>query len=145
MLKSFDQILAEKLQDFPSENSDLLISHSLSNFDMTSKVLELGQQKTYHFVSLLLQKKVYKTQQRSPLKPNLLNESQKISLEFINNFLKPTQKIVYTFSEKQLKKAFRTAALQTHPDQGGVHENFLQLKNHFKNLMDSLDLSARFK
>lgn len=36
------------------------------------------------------------------------------------------------FTAFQLKKAYKTAAIKSHPDTGGCHESFLELKKHYE-------------
>lgn len=50
--------------------------------------------------------------------------------------LKAHQLLPEKFNQSQLKKAFKIAALKQHPDTGGTHESFLELKKSYEILMD---------
>jgi len=50
--------------------------------------------------------------------------------------LKAHQLFPEKFNSSQLKKAFKIAALKQHPDTGGTHESFLELKKSYELLMD---------
>lgn len=50
--------------------------------------------------------------------------------------LKAHQMLPEKFNSNQLKKAFKIAALKNHPDVGGTHESFLELKKSYEILLD---------
>ena len=50
--------------------------------------------------------------------------------------LRAHQMLPENFNHSQLKKAFKIAALKQHPDTGGTHESFLELKKSYEILRD---------
>lgn len=81
-------------------------------------------------------KKTFKGTIRSPYKPtprkpHILDESQTKSFGFLKEW---AQELPEGFTFRELKAAFRKAALRLHPDQGGNCGDFLSLKGHYLNL-----------
>lgn len=77
-----------------------------------------GKAQVYHQNRPKVQRKVH-----------TLSQAQ---LKAVALFLRLGQDIGQAFNLKELKAAFRTLALKTHPDQGGENQIFIELKEAFK-------------
>lgn len=64
-------------------------------------------------------------------KPHTLSEIQKEAFDFLKKYSK---ELKLNFTKKELKKAYRLAALKTHPDLGGSPQLFIVLKKHYSHL-----------
>lgn len=82
--------------------------HNTTPFKLKSEGMTLEQFKAYEFLFYSMNLPILKAHQLFPEK----------------------------FSSSQLKKAFKIAALKQHPDVGGTHESFLELKKSYEILMD---------
>lgn len=76
---------------------------------------------------------------RPPIRPqrprpaHTFSESQKQSFEFLKSYIHDLSE---GFTASELKTAFRKAAIQLHPDQGGSTEIFMDLKTHYQVLTE---------
>lgn len=77
----------------------------------------------------------YKSQTRVFTAPARLNETEK---QAYLKFYQWGVMLPKSFSNIDLKTAFRRLALQLHPDQGGSHEDFLDLKRAYFTLRESI-------
>ncbi|MBC7458816.1 MAG: hypothetical protein H7235_11085 [Bdellovibrionaceae bacterium] len=68
----------------------------------------------------------------------ILEAHQKTALDYLNQRLNLTQRLIGQFSAQQLKSTFRRLAKIYHPDMGGTPESFRELITHFKVLSDFL-------
>ncbi len=64
-----------------------------------------------------------------------LKTLEQSAFDFINGLLPNDQQLSGFFKTTEVKKAFRFAARKAHPDCGGSHDQFLQLKNNFEILL----------
>lgn len=53
---------------------------------------------------------------------------EKDAYQWLNQILNPTDRLMGTFKIDSLRKAYKKAAMKTHPDLGGSHESFLKLQ-----------------
>ena len=67
-----------------------------------------------------------------------LSYEQELALAYINQILPAQLRLRGCFQINQLNKAFKKAALKTHPDCGGSHESFLKLKQSHEILVTFL-------
>lgn len=72
---------------------------------------------------------------RPQRKPHDLTTLQRQAFEFLKTRIADLSE---AFTERELKKAFRLAAMILHPDQGGNARDFLALKENLAILMDVL-------
>ncbi len=73
---------------------------------------------------------------RTIQKPDyILTVKLEIAFELINRYLPASQKLLKNFNLTQLKRSYKKAALRAHPDCGGTHERFLQLKSSLEMLL----------
>jgi hypothetical protein len=68
---------------------------------------------------------------RPARKPHNLSDLQRHSYEFLKKWVHDFSD---AFTESELKKAFRQAAIVLHPDQGGNTVLFIELKGHLESL-----------
>lgn len=68
---------------------------------------------------------------RPQRKPHAFSSEQRLSFDYLKNLI---QDLSEGFTASELKRAFRQAALQTHPDQGGSVHSFMTLKGHYETL-----------
>lgn len=66
---------------------------------------------------------------RPQRKPHNLSNLQQQSFAFVKKWIHDFSE---AFTEGELKKAYRQAALILHPDQGGNVQDFLELKKHIE-------------
>lgn len=66
-----------------------------------------------------------------PRRPHIFDATQTESFNFLKNYVSDLD---FGFSPRELKSAYRKAALILHPDQGGTAEEFRLLKGHFERL-----------
>ena len=67
-----------------------------------------------------------------------LSTEQEMALNCFNEILPAQLRLRGCFQINQLNKAFKKAALKTHPDCGGSHESFLKLKQSHEILVTFL-------
>jgi hypothetical protein len=66
-----------------------------------------------------------------PRAPHKFDATQTQSFEFLKTYV---SELDFGFSPRELKSAYRKAAMILHPDQGGTNEKFRDLHRHFENL-----------
>lgn len=85
---------------------------------------------------LKYKKVIQKPNLKTNLKPDhALSLKELVALEFINLHLAKDLYLPKNFTLTQLKHAYKKAALRTHPDCGGSHNDFLKLKSSSELLM----------
>lgn len=121
---SFKQILREKMGETPTNQANY---SSVMDSDPIHLAYLLG--------------KVGRTEVQTPRgqyprpavrpqrKPHNFSALQRQSYEFMKSFI---HALPEGFTETELRKAFRQAALILHPDQGGSTEQFMLLKKHYE-------------
>lgn len=70
---------------------------------------------------------------------HILTPIQTEAFDFIQSLVKDFSP---AFTNQELRKAFRQAALKTHPDQGGSAEMYLKLKTYYRTLQTVLPTPA---
>jgi hypothetical protein len=150
MTKTFSEILREQLSQNPSENSGESFDSPYSSDVDYAYFSEIKFTRTQVFTPPppANSRSRYRSQVR--LTPTdttidmpidyILESHQKTSLDYLNERLSPTQRLIGQFTAQQLKTAFRRLAKASHPDTGGSPEDFRELITHFKVL--SLFLST---
>lgn len=68
---------------------------------------------------------------RPQRKPHSLSPLQKQAFSFIKGWI---HDLPEGFTENELKRAYRQAALLLHPDRGGSAQDFIELKTQYENL-----------
>lgn len=68
---------------------------------------------------------------RPQRKPHTFSNEQRLSFDFLKTLI---QDLSEGFTATELKRAYRRAALQTHPDHGGSVHAFMALKEHYETL-----------
>lgn len=150
MTKTFSEILEEQLSQNPSENSGESFDSLYSSHVDYAHFSEIRFSRAQVFTPPppANSRSRYRSQVRvTPLEQPfetpidyILESHQKTSLDYLNERLNPTQRLIGQFSAQQLKTAFRRLAKTSHPDMGGTPEAFRELITHFKVL--SLFLST---
>lgn len=150
MTKTFSEILEEQLSQNTSENSGESFDSLYSSHVEYAHFSEIRFTRTQLFTppQSANSRSRYRSQVRvSPMEQAfeapidyILESHQKTSLDYLNERLNPTQRLIGQFSAQQLKTAFRRLAKASHPDMGGTPEAFRELITHFKVL--SLFLST---
>lgn len=142
MTKTFSEILEEQLSQNPSENSgetlDSLYSSHMEYAHFSQ--IKFTNSRVFTPPPPANSRSRYRAQARvSTLKQPLetpidyiLEIHQKVSLDYMNERLNPTQRLIGQFSSQQLKTAFRRLAKASHPDTGGTPEAFRDLLTHFE-------------
>lgn len=70
---------------------------------------------------------------RPQRKPHTLSPVQRQAFEFLKTWIHDLSE---GYTEAELKKAFRQAAMILHPDQGGNTQQFMELKGHIDTLRE---------
>jgi hypothetical protein len=152
MTKTFSEILEEQLSQNPSENSGESFDSLYSSHVDYAHFSEIKFARTQVFTPppSANSRSRYRSQVR--LTPThttidipidyILESHQKTSLDYLNERLSPTQRLIGQFSAQQLKAAFRRLAKASHPDMGGTPEDFRDLITHFKVLSNFLTTYA---
>lgn len=156
MTKTFSEILEEQLSQNPSENSGESFDYLYSSHVDYAHFSEIKFTRTqvYTTTPSANSRSRYRSQVRViPMEQALetpidyiLESHQKTSLDYLNERLNPTQRLMGQFSASQLKTAFRRLAKAAHPDMGGSPESFRELVTHFKVLslfLTTLPLSCK--
>ena len=148
MTKTFSEILDEQLVQNTSENSgESLDSHYSSHVEyahfyqirFTDSPIFTPSPPANSRSKYLSQVRVVKVNSSVERPVEYILEShQKTSLDYLNERLAPSPRLIGQFSFLQLKTAFRRLAKDSHPDHGGHAESFLELMNHFKVLSNFL-------
>ncbi|MDG0817732.1 J domain-containing protein [Bdellovibrio svalbardensis] len=68
---------------------------------------------------------------RPQRKPHNFSTHERLSYEFLKTWV---HDLPEGFTDSELKKAFRQAAMILHPDQGGNTTQFMELKEHYTTL-----------
>jgi len=130
---SFQQILEEKIQARSPE------SRTGSTFDQSTQVQDpahlaylMGHLGPSYFRPATT--KIYPSRPKPPPPPHTLSMEQSMARDFF--FLQGVE-LTPAFSQRELKRAFRTLALKLHPDMNkGASGAFIELKNHYETLSD---------
>ena len=128
---SFKQILKNKLnqeQSFEVESPAFFPSEK--NLDPSHLAYLIGN---IERLSILPRGGYPPPKIRPARKPHNLSDMQRLSYAF---FKKWVHDFSDAFTESELKKAFRHAAIVLHPDQGGNTGLFMELKGHLESLRD---------
>ncbi len=64
-----------------------------------------------------------------------LSIAEQKAFDFINLYLNVDTLLLKNFNLTQLKRSYKKAALRAHPDLGGSHDQFLQLKSSYEMLL----------
>jgi hypothetical protein len=86
--------------------------------------------------------KHYKPRPKPKLQPrptHVLSQQQSLAFKLIKYF---ASEIKDNFNLKELKQAFRVAALATHPDQGGSPEDFIKIQKAYQELNTVFSVKA---
>lgn len=121
---SFKQILKEKMNE--TKESQASFNTSAQGLDPAHLAFLMGQ------TARLNPGTPAKTYPRPAVRPvrksHTFNAAQTLSFNFMKSWVHGLND---NFSEIELKKAFRQAALRLHPDRGGSVTLFLELKGHY--------------
>lgn len=128
--RTFSDILHEVHESHPSENTMPSWESSLDPAWMTQLMAEIGP---LQFRSSYIYR--YKAMHPTPpppvvRKPHAMTEMQELAFAFLNQF--QMQALDLGFFKQELKSAYRSALLKTHPDQGGTAETFQQVKKSYE-------------
>ncbi len=94
----------------------------------------MGQVGRFEFQKPHVQRGQYAAPKVRPQrKPHNLSASQHLSFEFLKTWIHDLSE---GYTESELKKAFRQAAMILHPDQGGNTTQFMELKEHYTTLKE---------
>lgn len=72
------------------------------------------------------------------IKDHSLSVAEQKAFDFINLYLNTDAILTKNFNLPQLKRSYKRAALRAHPDLGGSHDQFLQLKSSYEMLLSFL-------
>lgn len=142
MTKTFSEILEEQLDQNTSENSGEILDSLYSSHVEYAYFSQIRFTRTQVFTPTppANSRSRYRSQvrvapaslpQEMPI-DYILESHQKTSLDYLNERLNPTQRLIGQFTAQQLKTAFRRLAKSSHPDMGGTPESFRDLITHFK-------------
>ncbi len=142
MTKTFSEILDEQL------NRNLSVNSGESASSFYSSHVEYAHFSQIRFTGSTLFPLTSPANSRSKYRPQaragvtqplveipveyILENHQKTSLNYLNERLSPSERLIGQFSNLQLKTAFRRIAKVCHPDVGGTPESFRELITHFK-------------
>lgn len=125
---SFKQILKEKMNEGPVFQGNF---SSEINSDPSHLAYLMGHIGRFEFQSPRGQYSPPKV--RPQRKPHTFMPHQRQSFEFLKTWIHDFSE---AYTEAELKKAFRQAALILHPDQGGNPQQFMELKTHIEILKE---------
>jgi hypothetical protein len=126
---NFEQILRQKLQENTSQTSSVG-NEKIRGTDPAHLAFLIGR--IARLQSAHPAKSPYKPS-ISPRKTHELTLSQQEAFAF---FTKHQPDLSDAFTRNEIKSAFRKIAFVTHPDQGGTAEEFMQLREHYKTLIN---------
>jgi hypothetical protein len=129
---SFKQILNEKINSSETHPQGIP-DYSATNLDLdpTHLAYLIGNIRTR---CTSIPRGNYPTTKARPSNPpHNLSNLQRQSFEFVKSWIHDLSE---SFTERELRKAFRQAALILHPDQGGNEQSFLELKKHIDVLFE---------
>ena len=121
---SFKQILKEKMNEGTEPKSQTTLqgnsdpAHLAYLMGHTARLTPGPPTKTYPRPAV-----------RPVRKPHHFNPAQTLSFNFMKSWVNSLND---NYSEMELKKAFRQAALILHPDKGGSTQLFWELKGHYE-------------
>ena len=130
--RSFSEILAELKEPTPAFSSGWE-SH-LDPFGMAQLIAEVN-------IAPLYKGSIHKKYPKPPApkakpiplrKSHILSEAQLQAFQVLKSY---TQALRDNFNLHELKSAYRTAVLKTHPDQGGNSETFQDVKKSYQILL----------
>jgi hypothetical protein len=124
MHTSFKQILKEKMGETPTNQG---FSSSVQSTDPAHLAYLMGQMRRPTTPITAPRKSYPRPSVRPVRKAHEFTAAQSLAYEFMKSWVHTLEN---NFSETELKKAYRAAALILHPDRGGRTELFLELKTH---------------
>lgn len=130
---SFQQILEEKLQAKSHKNlSGQSIEQTSQTLDPAHLAYLMGHLGPAFFRPQT--HKIYPARPKPPLPPHSLSGEQGQARDF---FLLQGVELSPAFSQRELKKAFRSLALRLHPDtnKGAPEDAFIRLKTNYEILL----------
>ncbi len=104
--------------EWSSDIDPMNLSYLLGNLEIDSISPVLGLKNPY-----------LKYKKTIVIPDHKLAHSEQSAFELINFYLSQPSQLIKNFNMTQLKRAYKKAALRAHPDCGGTHERFLQLKS----------------
>ncbi len=104
--------------EWSSDIEPMHLSYLLGTLDIDSTPPVLGLKNPY-----------LKYKKTIVIPDHKLAHSEQSAFELINFYLPQPAPLTKNFNMTQLKRAYKKAALRAHPDCGGTHERFLQLKS----------------
>lgn len=123
---SFKQILRGKLAE---ETGVSTPAPSANQVDPAHMAYLIGQLEVFKMRG---KKQSYPAPKVRPQrKPHCFSPLQKQAFTFIKSWI---HDLPEGFTEGELKRAYRQAALILHPDRGGTPQNFIELKTQYENL-----------
>ncbi|GEM_PF-1489314 len=123
---SFKQILRGKMAE---ETTIVTAANSSNQVDPAHMAYLIGQLEVFKMRG---KKQHYPAPKVRPQrKPHTLSPLQKQAFTFIKSWI---HDLPEGFTENELKRAYRQAALILHPDRGGSTLNFIELKTQYENL-----------
>lgn len=128
--QSFKSILEKKLSKASSDASNSPLYGDNSPANLAFLIGEIGNIR-FSAAKNTSQLKSYLTKKSPPPPAHKMNEQQLESFLFVYTW---AGNLKDSFTLTDLKLAFRRAALKLHPDQGGCDQNFINLREHIKNL-----------
>lgn len=148
---SFRDILAQKMNVNDSSHSDFDNTYqdkNKTNYYRATLDSLLGQVPKVEFSHIkpsgykVDKSNIFKA--KTPRPNHNLNANQLKAFEFFNEFLKSiNMEISASYSQRELKKAFRLLALRLHPDKnGGYAAPFLELKLNYNLLLNVFQIST---
>lgn len=116
--------------DRPTQGSFSSENTSSTNLDPANLAYLMGQIGRFDFQKSGKQyaKSPAKPQVKPQRKPHNFTASERLSFEFLKTWVADFSE---GYTDSELKKAFRQAALALHPDHGGHAAQFIELKEHY--------------
>jgi hypothetical protein len=136
---TFNEILHQKLHStvhFEPEFADVFTMEWSSSLDPKHLSYLMGKADLRLNLPAKPTKNPYSKYKKLIIKPDHPMTPLELSaFEFINFQLDSHQQIAKNFTVLELKRGYKKAALRLHPDCGGSHSSFLELKSGFELLM----------
>jgi hypothetical protein len=130
---NFSEILAHALETETVFSSEFYPNQNIewsSNIDPMHLSYLLGNLEIDSISPAIGLKNPYLKYKKTIVSPDhVLAQPEQSAFELINLYLPMPSQLTKNFNMTQLKRAYKKAALRAHPDCGGTHERFLQLKS----------------
>ncbi len=126
---NFEQILRQKLQESTSQTSCVGPSETRGT-DPAHLAFLIGK------IARAQSSRPVKSPYKPSISPRKTHELTFMQQEAFAFFTKHMPELSDAFTRNEIKSAFRKIALVAHPDQGGTAAEFMQLREHYKTLIN---------